>query len=82
MKEISAKQLRDAQKLLCIDTLTFENIVHIGAITMEFTGEPTHGTPLPLHFGLNQFAYVYHFVLQPDKKREAFLCSPSRSWTT
>ena len=67
-----AKQLRDTQKLLRINTLPFEDIIHIATVTIKLSGKPAHRTTLPLHLHFNQPSDMDHGAVNQIKSVNHF----------
>ena len=53
----------DAEEQFCVDGGTLEEFVDVGAVTIEFAGEPTDGSLLPFEFFLDEFADVQYGLL-------------------
>lgn len=81
LKKVVLQKLRDSKQEGRIEALSFEDIVHIGSVAIEFLCEPPHRASLPAKLLLNQISNMYHSVPQ-QKQREPLPHSPSRSWTT
>lgn len=58
-KEVTVQDDTDALQQACVDTLALEDIVHVGAVTMQLVGEPGHTPLLTLQLCLDFFADVY-----------------------
>ena len=58
-KEVAVQDDADALQQACVDALPLEDVVHIGAVTVQLVGEPGGATLLTIKFCLDFFADVY-----------------------
>ena len=64
------KDMRNANKKFCINTLSFKNRIHISALVTQFVCKPSNGTFLFAKFFFYQLTDVYHSKI---KKAEPFV---------
>ena len=58
-KEVAVQDDADALQQACVDALTLEDVVHVGAVTVQLVGEPGHPPLLTLQLSLDFFTDVY-----------------------
>lgn len=54
------KDMRNANKKFCINTLSFKDGIHIGAFVTQLVCKPSNGTFLSAKLFFYQLTYVYH----------------------
>jgi len=62
-KEVAVQDDADALQQAGVDALALEDVVHIGAVTVQLVGEPGHTPLLTLQLCLDFFADVYSHCL-------------------
>ena len=65
MEKIVIQNLRYAWKLVGVDVLVTENVIHVGAVAAQLTGKPRSSALLSFKFFVYGVSYVH-------KKRELF----------
>lgn len=58
-EEVAMEDDTDAFQQASVDALPLEDIVHIGAVAVQFACKPSHPALLALEFCPDFFAYVY-----------------------
>ena len=58
-EEVAMEDDTDAFQQASVDALPLEDIVHIGAVAVQFACKPSHPALLALEFCFDFFAYVY-----------------------
>ena len=58
LEEVVVKHTRDAEQQLGVDVAIGEDLVGVGAVAMDGTGEPGDGASLPLKLGLYHVSEV------------------------
>ena len=58
-KEIAVQDSADAFQQAGVDALTLEDIIHVGAVTVQFVGKPGHTSLLTLQLRLDFFTDMY-----------------------
>ena len=58
-KEVAAQHGTDALQQYRVDAFTLEDIIHVGAVTVQFVGKPGHTSLLTLQLRLDFFTDMY-----------------------
>ena len=58
-KEVAVQDNADALQQAGVDALALEDVVHIGAVTVQLVGEPGGATLLTIELCFYFFTYVY-----------------------